>query len=160
MDIRCHCPDLTTEEFAELDLKEFDLSGRTFYTSKTPMVSHFPMNPEIKIEKTLKEIKNKGFQAVSPFFIIFEDGLLAGRIMVEIEPPSAKDNNIRTPGNLKLLGKAFTGPKFLVPKALKQFDGYLMSKKVLTTEFFFWYHSCKNCEKEKGSRTVILGRVR
>ncbi len=157
---RCYCPDLTAEEFAGLDLREFDLSGKTFYTSKTPMVSHFPMNPELKIEKTLREIEGKGFQTVSPLFIIYEDAMLFGKVLVEIVKPSVKDENVVTMGGMKLVGRTFTGPKYLVPKALKQFDAYLMSRKMMTTEFFFWYHSCKLCEKEKGSRTVILGKVK
>ncbi len=159
MRLHCFCPDLSPEEFATLDLQELDLSGKTFYTSKIPMVSHFPMNPEIKIEKTLREIESKGYRTVSPLFVIFEDGLLMGRIMIEIVDPSVKDENVKKFNSLKLMGKTFTGPKYLVPKALKQFDRYLMSQKLLTTEFYFWYHSCKKCEKEKGDRTVILGRV-
>ncbi|MHB9094329.1 MAG: hydrolase [Eubacteriales bacterium] len=160
MNLRCFCPELTAEEFTGLDLMEFDLSGKTFYFSRTPMVSHFPMNPEIKIEKTLKEIKAKGFQTAAPLFAIFEDGLLSGKIMIEIVKPSVKDSDIRTLSDLKLIGRNFTGPKHLVPKALKQFDSYLMSQKVMTTEFFFWYHSCKVCEKEKGNRTIILGKTK
>jgi len=65
---------------------------------KTPMVSHFPINPEIRIEKTLKEIEEKGYQTVSPLFVLFEDGLLVGSIMVEIVKPSVKDSNIKTFG--------------------------------------------------------------
>ena len=159
MEIRCFCPELTEQEFDELDLKEIDLSGRTFYYSKIPMVSHFPVNPEIKIEKTLKEVEEKGYQTVSPRFIIFEDGLLIGNVMVEIVKPSARDNNVKTIDKLRLAGKTFKGPKFLVPKELKKFDGYLMSQKILTTDFFFWYHSCKKCEKQKGPRTIILGKM-
>jgi len=159
MRLHCFCPDLSLEDFAALDLQELDLSGKTFYTSKLPMLSHFPMNPEIKIEKTLREIESKGYRTVSPLFVIFEDGLLMGRIMIEIVDPSVKDEYVKKFNSLKLVGKTFTGPKYLVPKALKQFDGYLMSQKLLTTEFYFWYHSCKKCEKEKGDRTVILGRV-
>lgn len=160
MNIRCCCRDLTAEEFADLDLKEIDLTDRTFYVSKTPMVSHFPVNPEIKIQKTLAQIEKKGFKTVSPLFVIFEDGLFVGNIMVEIVKPSVKDENVRTIGDLKLMARTYTGPKYLVPKALKQFDAYLMSKKFLTTDFYFWYHSCKECEKTRGSRTVILGKIK
>jgi len=140
--LRCFCPDFTGEEFNNLDLKEIDLSGRSFYILKTPMVSHFPINPEIKIEKTLKELEEKGYQTVSPLFVLFEDGLLVGNIMVEIVKPSVKDSNVKTFDKLRLMGKAYTGPGYLVPKALKKFDGYLMSKQIMTNDFFFWYHSC------------------
>lgn len=159
MEYKCLCPDLSEDEFQGLDLKEFNLSGRTFYITKTPMISHFPVNPELKIRKTVKEIEKKGFQTVSPLFVMFEDGLLMGSIMIEIEKPVSGDSSVRTFEPVKLIGKIFTGPKFLVPKALREFDGFLMSKNVLTSEFYFWYHSCKACEKIKGSRTVILGRV-
>jgi len=124
------------------------------------MIAHFPINPELKIEKTVKEIEGKGYTIVRPPFIIFEDGMLLGSLMIEIVKPSGKDSNVRTMRDLKLAGQCFNGPKHLVPKALKQFDRYLMSKKHLTTDFFFWYHSCKKCEKEKGCRTVILGKIR
>lgn len=157
---QCFCLDLTEEEFAGLNYKELDFSGKTFYVSKTPMVSHFPMNPELKIEKTLQKIAQKGYQTTAPLFIIFEDGLLFGRILVEIVEPSVKSENVLTINNLKLMASSFAGPKFLVPKALKQFDRYLMAQKNLTTEFYFWYHSCKLCEKEKGGRTVILGKIK
>ncbi len=160
MKVRCLCPELSAEEFAQLDLKEFDLSGKTFYELKTPMVSHFPLNPEIKIEKTLLEIEKKGYRPVAPLFIIFEDGLLVGRIMIEIIKPAGKDENVRTTARLKLIGNTFTGPKFLVPKALKQFDCYLVGRDMVTSEFYFWYHSCRICQKEKGDRTVILGRIK
>ncbi len=160
MKVRCFCPELSWEEFAALDLKEMDLSGRTFYTAKLPMVSHFPMNPEIKIEKTLKEIQLKGYETVSPLLALFEDGLFMGRVMIEIVCPSTKAENVETSNNLKLVGRIFSGPKYLVPKALKEFDRHLMSQQLMTTEFYFWYHSCKKCEKEKGDRTVILGRIK
>jgi len=160
MDFHCYCPELTGEDFSALDLRETDLSGKTFYVSKIPVISHFPMNPELKTEKVLQEIEKKGFRTVSPLFVIFEDGLFMGRIMVEIVKPSVKDSNVETINDLKLIGKTFTGPKYLVPKALKQFDSYLMSKRHLTTKFYFWYHSCPKCEKEKGIRTVIFGKIK
>lgn len=159
MDCKCFCPDLSQEEFQELDFREFDLSGKTFYVSKTAMLSHFPVNPELKIEKTLKEIEDNGFQLVSPLFVIFEDGMLSGHILVEIVKPSSRDSRVRTMKSLKLMAKCFTGPKYLVPKALKQFDNELMSKNINTSNFYFWYHSCKKCERKKGSRTVILGKI-
>ena len=124
------------------------------------MVSHFPLNPELKIEKTMREIERKGYQTVAPLFAIFEDGLLSGKVMIEIVKPTVKDSDVMTMTELKLVGKSFTGPKHLVPKALKQFDGYLMGQRILTTDYYFWYHSCKNCEKEKGPRTVIFGKVK
>jgi len=157
--LSCFCPDFTGDEFDNLDLKEIDLAGRSFYMLKTPMVSHFPINPEIRIEKTLKEIEEKGYQTVSPLFVLFEDGLLVGSIMVEIVKPSVKDSNIKTFDKLILMGKAYTGPRYLVPKALKQFDRYLMSKQIMTNDFYFWYHSCKVCEKQKGGRAVILAKI-
>lgn len=159
MQFNCLCPDLTQEEFQRLDLKEFDLSGRTFYIAKTPMISHFPVNPEIKIHKTLNEIEKKGIRPVSPLFVMFEDGLLMGSILIEIEKPVCVDSSIRTFGPVTLIGRVFTGPKFLVPKALREFDHFLMSKNITTSEFYFWYHSCKVCEKTRGCRTVILGRI-
>lgn len=159
MKVPCYCPDLSEQEFSELDLQEFDLSGKTFYCSKTPMVSHFPMNPELKIEKTLAEIEKKGFRAVSPLFAVFQDGLLVGNIMIEIVKPSVTDSSVRTLGEIKLTGRTFTGPKYLVPKALKEFDRYLMQQNIMTTDFYFWYHSCKQCEKTKGNRTVIMGKI-
>lgn len=157
---RCFCPEMTEEEFAALDLKETDLSGRSFYVSRIAMISHFPMNRELKIEKTLDEIAKKGYQVIAPLFIIFADGLLTGKIMVEIVKPSVKDPSVVTLKDVKLAGKNFTGAKHLAPKALKEFDRYLMSQKILTTEFYFRYLSCKMCEKEKGNRTIILGRVK
>ncbi len=156
---RCFCPELSVEEFAGLDLKEFDFTGKTFYVTKIPIVSHFPMSPEIKIEQTMKEIEKKGYQTAAPLFIIFEDGLLVGKIMIEIIKPSGKDENIQTVADLKLIGRTFKGPRFLVPKALKEFDRYLMSKMISTSEFYFWYHSCRICEKERGTRTLILGKI-
>ena len=159
MRINCYCPDLSNEGFAELDLQELDLSGRTFYTVKLPMISHFPMNPEIKMEKTIREIERKGYQTVAPLFVIVEDSLLAGRLMVEIVKPTGQDKHLHTFQSLKLLGKSFSGPRFLAPKALKEFEQYLVKREIVTSEFFFWYHSCKMCEKEKGQRTVILGRI-
>ena len=160
MKIPCFCPDLSEEEFSALDISQFDLSGKTFYCSNIPMVSHFPMNPELKIEKTLAEIEKKGFRTVSPLFVIFKDGLLVGKLMIEIVKPSVKDDSVLTLDKLKLIGKTFTGPKYLVPKALKEFDRYLMSQMVMTTDFYFWYHSCKQCEKKKGNRTVIMGKIK
>lgn len=160
MKLQCFCPDITSEEFAELDLKEFDLSGKSFYVSRIPMISHFPLNPEIKIEKMLREIEQKGYETVKPLFVIFADGLLMGSVMIEIVRPQANDSSVKTLKDLKLLGKNFIGPKYLVPKALKEFDRHLMTRKVLSTEFYFWYHSCRKCEKEKGSRTVILGKIK
>jgi hypothetical protein len=151
---------MTEEEFAALDLKEINLSGRSFYVSRLAMISHFPMNRELKIEKTLREISQKGYQTVAPLFIIFADGLFSGKIMVEIVKPSIKDPSVITLKDLKLVGKNFTGAKHLVPKALKEFDRYLMSKKILTTEFYFRYLSCKICEEGKGNRTIIMGRVK
>lgn len=159
MDCKCFCPDLTNEEFQELDFKEFDLSGKTFYISKIAMLSHFPVNPELKIGKILKQIEENGFQLVSPLFVIFEDGMLSGKVLVEIVKPSAPDSSVMTMKSLKLMAKSYTGPKYLVPKALKQFDNELVSKNINTSNFYFWYHSCKKCEKEKGSRTVILGKI-
>ncbi|WP_418792033.1 hydrolase [Phosphitispora sp. TUW77] len=159
MKLHCFCPDLTEEQFDNMDLTEIDLSGRSFYISKMPMVSHFPMNPEIKIQKTLKEIEEKGYRTVSPLFVLFEDGLLMGNIMIEIVKPPAKDSNIKTFNKLRLISKAYKGPKHLVPKALKQFDGYLILKQIITADFFFWYHSCKVCEKQKGGRTIILAKI-
>lgn len=160
MKAHCYCPDLSAEEFEELDLKEYDLSGRAFYFSRTPMISHFPMNPELKIEKTLKELESKGYEAVRPLFAIFEDGLFSGKVLIEIVKPPTRGEGVQIFSNFKLVGKTFTGRKHLVPKALKEFDRYLMSQRILTTEFFFWYHSCKECEKEKGNRTIIMGRVK
>jgi hypothetical protein len=158
--IQCYCPDLSKEEFDLKDLSVIDLSGKTFYTSRIPMVSHFPMNPEIKIQKTLAEIEKKGFETVAPLFTIFEDGLLFGRVLIEIIKPSDKEENVVTFTKTKIMCKCFSGAKHLVPKALKEFDGYLMAQKQLTTEFYFWYHSCKLCVKEKGNRTVILGKIK
>lgn len=160
MKLRCFCPELTEEEFSALDLKEVNLSGRSFYTGRIPMISHFPMNRELKIEKTLQEIERKGYQVVNPLFVIFADGLLAGKIMIEIVKPTVRDSSVITMKDLRLVGKNFKGAQHLVPKALKEFDRYLMSQKVLTTEFYFRYLSCKVCEAQKGNRTVILGRVK
>lgn len=157
---QCFCPEMTEEEFAALDLKEINLSGRSFYVSRITMISHFPMNRELKIEKTLHEIIQKGYRVVAPLFVIFADGLLSGKIMIEIVTPSIKDHSVITLKDLKLVGKNFTGAKHLVPKALKQFDRYLMSQKIITTEFYFRYLSCTTCEAEKGNRTIILGRVK
>lgn len=157
--IKCYCPDLPEEQFDDLDLKELDISGKSFYVSNIPMISHFPVNPERKIEKMLAEIDRKGYTVAAPPLVLFEDGMLMGRAMVEIVNLTVKDENVMQISNVKLLGKNFTGPKFLVPKALKQFDGYLMSKDILSTKFYFWYHSCKKCEKEKGSRTIIFGKI-
>lgn len=159
MDCKCFCPDLSETEFEELDFKEFDLTGKTFYVSKAAMLSHFPVNPELKIEKTIKQIEENGFQLVSPLFVIFEDGMLSGKILVEIVKPSSRDSSVITMQSLKLVAKSYTGPKYLVPKALKQFDNDLVLKNINTSNFYFWYHSCKKCEKEKGSRTVILGKI-
>ncbi len=159
MKLRCFCPEFTEEEFDSMELKELDLSGKYFYMSKTPMVSHFPMNPEVKIEKTLKEIEEKGYRTVSPLFVLFKDGLFSGNIMIEIVSPNDKDSHVKAFDKLRLLGKTYKGPRYLVPKALKKFDGYLMSKQMMITEFFFWYHSCKVCEKQKGGRAVILGKI-
>ena len=157
---QCFCPEMTKEEFAALDLQQIDLSGRSFYVSRIAMISHFPMNREHKIEKTLDEIAKKGYQVMAPLFIIFADGFLSGKIMVEIVKPLVKDQSVVTLKDVKLAGKNFLGAKHLVPKALKEFDRYLMSQKIMTTEFYFRYLSCKICEQEKGNRTIILGRVK
>lgn len=159
MKYRCFCPDLSKDEFKALDLNELNLTGRTFYVAKTPMVSHFPVNPEHKIEKTIKEIEKKGYQTVSPLFVMFEDGLLMGSVLIEIVKPAVEDSSLRTFGPVQLVGRSYTGPKFLVPKALREFDRDLMNQNILTSDFYFWYHSCKECEKIKGSRTIILGKV-
>lgn len=158
--MRCFCPDLSSEDLAKLNLKQFDFSGKTFYYTRTPMISHFPMNPELRIEKTIREIEEKGFKIVAPLFTMFEDGLLIGKIMIEILKPQVTDQSIVTFNRMTLVGKSFTGPKYLIPKALKEFNGYLMTQDIFTTEFYFWYHSCKECEKEKGNLTVIFGRVK
>lgn len=143
-----------------LDLQETDLSGKSFYVAGIAMISHFPMNRELKIEKVLKQITAKGYRTVAPLHIIFADGTFTGKVMVEILKPSAKDPNVVTIKDLKLVGRSFNGPKHLVPKALKEFDRYLMSRKIMTTEFYFRYLSCKICEAEKGNRTIILGRIK
>ncbi len=159
MKYKCFCPDLTHDQFQDLDLKEIDLSGRIFYIAKAPMVSHFPINPELKIEKTIREIERKGYRTVTPLFVMFEDGMLMGSIFIEIEKPDSRDSSVKTFGPVRMIAKSYTGPKYLVPKALKEFDGYLMSQNIITSDFYFWYHSCKECEKAKGNRTVILGKV-
>lgn len=160
MKYRCFCPEMSDEEFAALDLQEMDLSGKSFYIARIAMISHFPMNRERKIEKVLDQIAAKGYRTVAPLHIIFADGLFSGKVMVEIVKPSQKDPNVITLKDLKLVGRSYTGPKHLVPKALKEFDRYLMSRKILTTEFYFRYLSCKMCEGEKGNRTIIMGRVK
>jgi len=157
---RCFCPEMTEQEFTALDCKELDLSGRSFYVSRLAMVSHFPMNRELKIEKIIREIAQKGYQLVEPLFVIVADGMLSGKIMIEIIKPSAQDPSVTTLKDFKLVGKNFTGAKHLVPKALKEFDRYLMSQKIVATEFYFRYLSCKVCEEEKGNRMVIMGRVK
>lgn len=160
MKIPCHCPDLTEDEFQALDLQESHLSGRSFYEALVPMLSHFPVAPEMRIEKTIAEIERKGFTLVRPLRVFFADGMFIGRIMVEIETPGRRDDKVVTYGDTKLIGKTFTGPRYLVPKALKEFDRQLLRQGQLATDYCFWYLSCQECEKEKGTKTVIYAKVK
>lgn len=159
MKIRCFCPSFTDEEFYELEAGKLKLSGKTFYTSKIPMVSHFPLNQEIKIDKMLKEIEKGGYQPIQPLFVVFEDGMFVGRVMIEIAGQGAIGDNLVTFDDLELSVKTYTGPKFLVPKVMKEFDKDLLLQEKVAANYYFWYHSCKACEKTKGNRTAILAKV-
>lgn len=144
----------------DLDLKELHLSGRSFYEARVPMLAHFPVAPEMRIEKILGEIDRKGLTPVRPLRVLFADGIFIGRLMIEIETPGKPDEKVVTYGDTRLIGKTFSGPRYLVPKALKEFDRYLLTRQQLTTDYYFWYLSCQGCEKEKGSRTVIYARIK
>lgn len=159
MKLQCYCPDFTEAEFKELEAAKLNLTGRTFFTAKTPMISHFPVNPEIKIEKTLKEMGKRGYQPIQPLFVIFEDGMFMGRVMIEMEGDGITGENVVTLPETELTLKSYTGPKFLVPKVMKEFDKDLLTQEKVSANYYFWYHSCRVCEKSKGNRTVILAKV-
>ena len=160
MKMICRCPELTDEEFQALDLEELLLTGRSFYEARTPMLSHFPVAPEMRIEKILDEIGEKGYQLIHPLRILFADGMFFGKIMVEIESPGRPDNKVVTYGDTKLIGKVYEGPRYLVPKALKEFDLYLLKEQQTTIDYYFRYLSCQACQKAKKTKTVIYARIR
>lgn len=160
MKMLCNCPEITEEEFLALDLRELLLNGRSFYEARVPMLAHFPVAPEMRIEKILAEIERKGFTVVRPLRVLFADGMFIGRIMVEIETPGRPDDKVVTYGDIKLIGKTFNGPRYLVPKALKEFDRYLLTRQQMTTDYYFCYLSCQGCEEERGNRVVIYARIK
>jgi len=160
MKMQCHCPELTEEEFQALDLQEMHLAGRSFYESRVPMLSHFPVAPEMRMEKALAELERRGLTVVRPLRIMFADGMLIGRMMVEIENPGRPENKVVTYGDTRFIGKTFTGPRYLTPKALKEFDRELLRQGRITTDYCFWFLSCQGCEKEKGTKTVIYARIK
>lgn len=160
MKLMCNCPEFADEEFQSLDLQELPLAGRSFYEARTPMLSHFPVAPGMRIEKVHAEIARKGFSVVRPLRVLFADGMFIGKIMVEIENPGRRDDKVVTYGDAKLVGRTFAGPRYLVPKALKEFDLHLMRQGQISTEYYFWFLSCQECEKQKGTKTIIYAKVK
>ncbi|ADG83209.1 hydrolase [Thermincola potens] len=158
--MKCFCPGMTEEEFMNWDMQENDWTGKTFYQVKVPMISHFPVAPELKIFRVMAEIEEKGFRTVAPPLIVFNDGMLMGSLMVEIVSPGGKYANVVTMGPTRMISKVYTGPRHLVPKALKEFDRLLMSRKIITNDYYFWFLTCKNCNKRsKENKTIIFAKV-
>lgn len=160
MKIKCHCPNLTDEEFHALELQELHLAGRSFYEVRVPMLSHFPLAPEMRIDKALTEIERQGLTVVRPLRVLFADGMLIGKMMVEIENTGQVGNKVVTYGDTRLIGKAYAGPRYLVPKALKDFDLHLLKEDRLATDYYFWFLSCQGCEQAKRSRTIIYAKIK
>lgn len=160
MKLPCNCPEITKEDFLALEMQELHLAGRCFYEARVPMLAHFPVAPEMRIEKVLAEIERKSLIVIRPLRVLFADGMFLGKIMVEIEKPGRPDDKVVTYGDTRLVGKTFDGPRYLVPKALKAFDRELLRQGLLTTDYYFWYLSCQGCEKEKGNKAVIYAKVK
>lgn len=160
MKLPCNCPEMTEEDFQALDLQELHLNGRSFYEARVPMLTHFPVAPEMRIDKVLAEINRKGLTVCRPLRILFADGLFIGRVMVEVENSGKANDKVITYGDTRLVGKTFDGPRYLVPKALKEFDRELLRQGVISTDYYFWYLSCQGCGKANKSKTVIYAKIK
>ncbi len=157
---KCYCPDIAEEEFYNYECKEFDWSGKSFYQVRVPMVAHFPMAPELKIPRVLTDLKEQGLTQAPSGLIIFHDGMLVGSLLIEVEPIEKRVPNVKTMVSTKVIAKSYKGPKHLVPKALKSFNQELAGKGIMAEDFYFWFLSCKLCnKKEPENKTIIFAKV-
>lgn len=158
--VNCFCPEMTEEEFLAWDMQEYDWSGKSFYRVTVPMISHFPVAPELKVPKVVKAIKEQGLTPTTPPLILFNDGMLVGSLLVEVLPSDRNRAKIHEMKGTKVISKTFRGPRHLVPKALKEFDRSLMRSGRVTNDFYFWFLTCKHCNpKDKENKTIIFAKI-
>lgn len=152
----CFCPDFTAEDEKKWDGGEIFWEKKSFYTFEMPMLFHVPRLIKRKINKSLSEISDQGYQVIRPLHVMSREGWFGGQMLIEIQDTDDRNPRIYTFRQARLKTTVFREKYQFLSRAAKDFAISVERKGDVVTEIYYWYVTCPECADEKGYKTVLM----